>query len=280
MSKQEVTERICHVEVLAVFGEGKKRFFQDSLAVEEPLEIEVEFWEKEERKRQTVSVTMRTPGEDAELAVGFLFSEGLLKSRSQINLVNNHSMNKVKVELSKGETISFVGQGRNFYVNSSCGICGRNSIELLKASGAKKFPESEPRFSMDLVYHLPEVLAEHQAVFAETGGLHASALFDVEGNLLRVREDIGRHNAVDKLIGSYFLDNELPIEKGILFLSGRASYELIQKAVRARIPIVCAVGAPSSLAVQLAEEFGITLLGFVRDNRFNVYTDFGRCEVM
>ncbi len=274
--KAKSAEKIYHAEVFSVSAEGKKRFFRDSLAVEEPLEIEVGFWENGQRKSQTISITMRTPGEDVELAVGFLFSEGLLKSRSQINSVSSHGANKVRVELNKDEAFSFAELRRNFYVNSSCGICGRNSIELLKTSGVEKFLESEPKFSADLVYQLPKILAEHQSVFAETGGLHASALFDVDGNLLRVREDIGRHNAVDKLVGSYFLDDKLPIEKGVLFLSGRASYELLQKAVRAKIPIVCAVGAPSSLAVQLAEEFGITLLGFVRENRFNVYTDFGR----
>jgi FdhD protein len=244
----------------------------DTLAVEEPLEIRLGFG----KEHRAVSITMRTPGNDAELAAGFLFTEGILESAGQIQSVKHcgkfpNNQNTIRVDLAENTLVDFKKLERNFYTTSSCGVCGKTSLDAL-ATGAKRIEHSEfPQVSTEVIHFLPEILRESQTVFDETGGLHAAALFDVAGKLIDLREDVGRHNAVDKLIGKQFLHNSLPLADKILFLSGRASFELIQKAVMAQIPIVCAVGAPSSLAVEAAKEFNITLLGFVRDNRFNIY---------
>lgn len=249
----------------------------DILAVEEPLEIRLGFSENGKPTHKAVSITMRTPGEDAELAAGFLFTEGILQSKNQLKAIKHcgkfpNNQNTIRVDLAENVKIDFKKLSRNFYTTSSCGVCGKTSLDAL-ATGASKVKNTDyPQVSAENIQRLPESLREKQTVFDETGGLHAAALFAVSGALIDVREDVGRHNAVDKLIGAKFLANELPLADKILFLSGRASFELIQKAVMAQIPIVCAVGAPSSLAVEAAKEFNITLLGFVRDQRFNVYT--------
>ncbi|MEP6904319.1 MAG: formate dehydrogenase accessory sulfurtransferase FdhD, partial [Actinomycetota bacterium] len=240
-------------------------------------EIRLGFSENGKPTHKAVSITMRTPGEDAELAAGFLFTEGILQSKNQLKAIKHcgkfpNNQNTIRVDLAENVKIDFKKLARNFYTTSSCGVCGKTSLDAL-ATGASKVKNTDyPQVSAEIIQRLPESLREKQTVFDETGGLHAAALFAVSGALIDVREDVGRHNAVDKLIGAKFLANELPLADKILFLSGRASFELIQKAVMAQIPIVCAVGAPSSLAVEAAKEFNITLLGFVRDQRFNVYT--------
>lgn len=249
----------------------------DMLAVEEPLEIRLGFVENSKYKHKAISITMRTPGNDFELAAGFLFTEGILQSKNQINLIKHcgkfpNNQNTVRIDLTPEIAIDLKKMERNFYTTSSCGVCGKSSLELL-VTGAKKIEQNNfPQVSTEIIHELPNKLREDQKVFDETGGLHAAALFDVSGTLIELREDVGRHNAVDKLIGKQFLADKIPLSDKILFLSGRASFELIQKAVMAQIPIVCAVGAPSSLAVEAAREFDVTLLGFVRDNRFNIYT--------
>ena len=248
----------------------------DTLAVEEPLEIRLGFVENGERTHKAVSITMRTPGNDFELAAGFLFTEGILENRSQINSIKHcgkfpNNLNTVRIDLNKNTNIDLKKLERNFYTTSSCGVCGKTSLEALFVSGAKKIKESV-KITAEIIHDLPRKLQENQTVFGETGGLHAAAVFDVSGNLKSLREDVGRHNAVDKLIGAEFLNDKLPLSDKILFLSGRASFELVQKAVMAQIPVICAVGAPSSLAVEAAREFDVTLLGFVRDARFNIYT--------
>jgi FdhD protein len=221
---------------------------------------------------------MRTPGADAELAAGFLFTEGILDSPAQIKAVRHcgkfpNNQNTIRVDLAENVRLDFKRLERNFYTTSSCGVCGKSSLEALTVAGAKKIPPDDSRkVAMETVHNLPAALRRHQTVFDETGGLHAAALFDYAGDLIDLAEDVGRHNAVDKLIGGQFLQKNLPAAERILFLSGRASFELIQKAVMAQIPIVCAVGAPSSLAVEAARDFQVTLLGFVRENRFNVYS--------
>jgi FdhD protein len=246
----------------------------DILAVEEPLEIRLGLG----NEHRAVSITMRTPGADAELAAGFLFTEGILESREQIKAVKHcgkfpNNQNTIRIDLAENVRIDFKRLERNFYTTSSCGVCGKSSLEALTVAGAKKILRSAaPEISPEIIHKLPETLRAHQTVFDETGGLHAAALFDFSGNLIDLKEDVGRHNAVDKLIGKQFLNGKLPLAGKILFLSGRASFELVQKAVMAQIPIICAVGAPSSLAVEAAREFGIALLGFVRENRFNVYS--------
>jgi FdhD protein len=235
---------------------------QDLLAVEEPLQIRV--------NGRDLSITMRTPGHDRELAAGFLYTEGILKTRSDVVSIESGE-NSVALTLADGVD---PGTPRNFYTTSSCGVCGKASIDSLHAAGCSMLPHIHT--SADTIHDLPEKLRAAQSVFDHTGGLHGAALFDTAGHIELVREDVGRHNAVDKLIGAAFLDGRLPLEGRILLLSGRASFELIQKAVMAGIPVVAAVGAPSSLAVQTALRFGMTLLGFVRNGRFNVYSGLSR----
>lgn len=247
----------------------------DVLAVEEPLEIRLGITKDGKFKHQPISITMRTPGNDFELAVGFLFTEGILKSKNQIQSIKHcgkfpNNNNTVRIDLEPNIEIDFKRLERNSYMSSSCGVCGKGSLEAL-ATGASAIAPTDFKVSAKSIHQLPEKLRKFQAVFDETGGLHASAIFDSEGNMIALREDVGRHNALDKIIGAHFLAGGLPLSDKILLLSGRASFELIQKAAMAGIPIVCAVGAPSSLAVDAAREFNITLLGFVRNNRFNVY---------
>ncbi len=265
--------------------------FADKLAVEEPLEIRVGFPDNTHR---AISITMRTPGEDGELAAGFLFSEGILSSPDQIEKIRHCGLkirtgkgvidrasalnsNTIRVDLVEGVEIDMKRLERHFYTSSSCGVCGKSSIEALKA-GVKALPADGFVVSREAIHSLPARLRETQAVFDETGGLHASALFTADGEIDIVREDVGRHNALDKVIGRKFQDGELPLSDKILLVSGRASFELVQKALMAGIPIMAAVGAPSSLAVELANHYGMTLVGFVRDGRFNVYCGKERIE--
>ncbi len=251
----------------------------DVLAVEEPLEIRIGFArENGRRKHQAISITMRTPGDDFELAVGFLFTEGILKTSKQIKDIKHCGKigqvgfrNTVRVDLESDVKIDFKKLERHFYTTSSCGVCGKTSIEALQTD-ATKIDENDFVVESELIHTLPAKLLEKQSVFERTGGLHASALFDKNGNLDILREDVGRHNALDKIIGAKFLENKTPLNDKILLLSGRISCELVQKTLMAGIPIIVAVGSPSSLAVELAEEFNITLVGFVRDERFNIYT--------
>ncbi len=256
----------------------------DWLAVEEPLEIRLGFTENDKKTHKAVSITMRTPGNDFELAAGFLFTEGILKSKDQVESIKHcgkfpNNQNTVRIDLNENAKINLEKLRRNFYTTSSCGVCGKTSLEALFIAGAKAIKKSDSaKISAETIHELPKKLLQNQTVFGETGGLHAAALFDFPGNLEILREDVGRHNAVDKLIGAKFLSDELPLFDKILFLSGRASFELVQKAVMAKIPIIAAVGAPSSLAVEAARKFNVTLLGFVRDKRFNIYAGKVRSE--
>lgn len=257
----------------------------DTLAVEEPLEIRLGFTENGKQTHKAISITMRTPGDDFRLAAGFLFTEGILKAKNQIKSIKHcgkfpNNQNTVRIDLIENTKIDFKKLERNFYTTSSCGVCGKSSLEALFVSGAKKIEKTEwTKISAEIIHELPRKLQINQTIFGETGGLHAAALFDFSGNLESLCEDVGRHNAVDKLIGVEFLDNKLPLSDKILFLSGRASFELVQKAVMGQIPTICAVGAPSSLAVEAARKFNITLLGFVRDGRFNIYCGAERVSI-
>lgn len=253
---------IVTVPIHRALGADSFSSAQDLLAVEEPLQIRV--------NGRDLSITMRTPGHDCELAAGFLFGEGVLKTRSDLLAIDSDE-NSVTLKLADGVD---PGAARNFYTTSSCGVCGKASVESLHAAGCAMLPHM--RVDRDVVHRLPEALRVTQSAFEHTGGLHGAALFDASGKLEIVREDVGRHNAVDKLIGAAFLDGRLPLTDRILMLSGRASFELVQKAVMAGIPVVAAVGAPSSLAVQTATRFRMTLLGFVRNGRFNIYSGIGR----
>jgi FdhD protein len=216
---------------------------------------------------------MRTPGHDRELAAGFLFTEGIIERADQIQSVELPKLNEVTVKLRHGARASKVATGsatRNFYMTSSCGVCGKASIDAIRAQGCRLLPV---RFAVtpEAIEGLPARLRAAQPAFDQTGGLHAAGWFDRTGALRSVFEDVGRHNAVDKLIGAEFLAGRTPLTDGILAVSGRTSFELVQKAVMAGVPVLAAVGAPSSLAVELAVRFRLTLCGFVRDNRFNVY---------
>jgi len=246
----------------------------DELAVEEPLEINVRYDSKGIPVQKCISITMRTPGNDEELGVGFLFTEGIIQKREEVSEVSAipFADNKVLITLSKNKQPLLQNAERNFYTTSSCGVCGKSGIDAIRTTSLYKNDADEICLQASLFYRLDDVLRKQQAVFESTGGLHASALFDLDGNFMMLREDVGRHNALDKVIGAAFLNNQLPLSNAILLLSGRASFELVQKAAMAGIKIIAAVGAPSSLAVQMAEETGITLIGFLRNQRFNIYS--------
>ena len=262
----------------------------DYLAIEEPLEINLI---DSEGEKKTVAVTMRTPGADFDLAVGFLYSEGVIKTKQDIKKISycvtpetEHSrvgsstqqnQNIINVTLQQNITLNLPSLDRHFFTNSACGVCGKVSIANLKQRGYVRL-ENEPIITPDIIYSLPEKLAKAQGIFTSTGGLHAAGLFDRQGELIKAREDVGRHNALDKLIGSALLAEEMPLNESLIMVSGRSSFEILQKCLAAKVPIVCAVSAPSSLAVTIAQEFGITLIGFLRGQRFNVYSGIERVK--
>jgi len=272
-----VNRNILTIPVQKVEGQSSTSC-QDLLAVEEPLEIRI--------GDQTVSITMRTPGNDFDLAAGFLFTEGILQDSGQIRRIHwsksdgnpRQASNSVTVELEAGVEIDFARLERHFYTSSSCGVCGKASIEALEMQRCPVLPRDSPKVDPAVIHRLPEILRSQQAVFAHTGGLHAAALFNAVGELVLLREDIGRHNAVDKLIGAEMLANHTPLDRHLILVSGRASFELVQKALMAGIPILAAVGAPSSLAVETAQRFNMTLAGFVRGGRFNIYSGASRIQ--
>lgn len=263
-----------------VVENGRARVKSDHLATEEPMEIRL----LAGGKRQTVAVTMRTPGADFELAAGFLYGEGIVSSREEIKKISycvdddvdaEQRYNIVNVELRGGHDYDLRPLERHFYTTSACGVCGKASLEQLELRGCPVVPPG-PEVADETIYSLPGKLREAQGLFEVTGGLHAAGLFSAEGDLLAVREDVGRHNATDKLIGWALLEGGLPLADKVVMVSGRSSFEILQKCLTAGVPVVCAVSAPSSLAVDVAREFGMTLVGFLRGGRFNVYTGFDR----
>jgi len=263
---------LASVRVRRISGSGST-LQPDVLAVEEPLEIRLGCEVGGQRVHRAVSITMRTPGHDRELAVGFLYTEGILTEPEQVASVRAcGAANVACVELHPGVTVDLTRLERHFYTTSSCGVCGKTSLEAVRVCTRTRLRDGWPVVEAAVVHRLPEQLRAAQTVFDHTGGLHAAALFNAQGHLLSLREDVGRHNALDKLIGEQFLAGRTPLLQDVLLVSGRASFELVQKAVVAGIPILAAVGAPSSLAVSLAGEHGLTVLGFVREDRFNIYT--------
>lgn len=268
---------IGHVSIKKV-ADNWVRDAEDELAVEEPLEIRLGYVDNGKRIVKNISVTMRTPGADEELAAGFMYTEGIISNHSQIISVDIDQLEENIVMVSMVDSAVPVLQKteRNFYTTSSCGVCGKSSIDAIRTVSVHQQTPDNIVLNATVFYGLQEQLRKQQLIFETTGGLHAAALFDLHGNFINLREDVGRHNALDKLIGRALLDDDLPLNNCILLLSGRASFELVQKAVMAGVKVIAAVGAPSSLAVQLAEEAGITLLGFLRNNRFNIYTCWQR----
>ena len=263
-----------------VVEDGKMRVRPDTLATEEPMEIRLIAG----GGRQTVAVTMRTPGADFELAAGFLYGEGIVESSSDIAKISYcvdsdldaaQQYNIVNVELRGGREYDLRPLERHFYTSSACGVCGKASLEQLELRGCPVLGPG-PEVSAETIYSLPEKLREAQGLFDATGGLHAAALFDEGGNLLALREDVGRHNATDKLVGWALLEGRLPLSRHVVMVSGRSSFEILQKCLTAGVPFVCAISAPSSLAVDVAREFGMTLVGFLRERRFNVYAGHER----
>ena len=243
----------------------------DQVAVEEPLEIRLGYDDGTGRHTRSVSITMRTPGEDEDLALGFLYSESIVHSAADVAFVKPCSgENTVRVELEDGVAVELDRLERHFYTTSSCGVCGKASLDALHAEGITRV-DGSLRIARTDLEKLPDRLREAQPVFARTGGLHAAGAFDSAGELRLVREDVGRHNAVDKVVGALLRDRQLPAAGLGLVVSGRASFELMQKTVVAGMPLLAAVGAPSSLAVEMAREFNVTLVGFLRGNSFNVY---------
>lgn len=259
----------------------------DWLAIEEPLEIRLTFGPLAKRRTESLAITMRTPRDDFELVKGFLFSEGVISSLSDINhiqfkanlLAEAASENVVQVDLSTSLNVDWEQFGRHFYTSSSCGVCGKASIEMVSKTTCYYINPTSPKIRREVLYILPEKLRNKQSVFDQTGGLHAAALFDKSGELLMLREDVGRHNALDKLIGAAMEYFDFPLKDKTLLLSGRISFELVQKAAMAGIPIIAAVGAPSSLAVDLAEEHSISLIGFLKEDRFNIYCGAQRIDL-
>jgi len=250
----------------------------DLVVIEAPLEIQIRYFFKDKWVKKSLAVTMRTPGSDKDLAIGFLFSEGIVGRFSDIVSLEEKGRNVLNVNLLKTVLVQIETLERNFYATSSCGICGKASIDKL-AKTSCFFPQpAMPKISPTTLNKLPLLLRNIQSLFDQTGGIHAAAIFSPTGDLISLAEDIGRHNAVDKLIGNCLQEGQIPLRKEVLLLSGRISYELVQKAMMVGIPIIAAVGAPSSLAIELAEEAGITLIGFLKADRFNVYCGGERIE--
>jgi FdhD protein len=252
----------------------------DYVAVEEPLEIRLGYTTPEGRTASSVSITMRTPGDDAALACGFLYSESIIQNAADISSVGhcgpvapdsgNHNI--IRVDLAAHVNVDLGRLQRHFYTTSSCGVCGKSSLDALRITGAVILRNDNTRFSRATLLAMPTALREHQETFSQTGGLHAAAAFNSQGEILVVHEDVGRHNAVDKVIGNLLTSKQLPANNLGMIVSGRASFELMQKTLMAGIPLLAAVSAPSSLAIQLANEFNVSLVGFLRGDTFNIYS--------
>lgn len=271
-------QSVRQFEIRRVGAEGG--LADDVVATEEPLEIRLGYFGADGAHReQSISVTMRTPGKDLELAVGFLYAEGIVRSADDVASVGpcgppaaDGLVNVVRVELARGVAVDIGRLERHFYTSSSCGVCGKSSLEAVAVQSRFDIAGMPFRIDRAVLGGLPDALRAQQEVFERTGGLHASGVFDRDGRVVLVREDVGRHNALDKLIGHCLTAGRLPLADHGIIVSGRTSFELMQKAMMAGCPMLAAVGAPSSLAVELAAEFGITLIGFLKRDRFNIYT--------
>jgi FdhD protein len=267
-------------QTIWTYENGQPKHRKDVLATEEPLEILLRAGEQQ----RTLAITMRTPGSDYDLAAGFLHNEGIIHNKDDFTSMtycvdgNQQEYNSLRIQLKADSFPELHQLERHFFTNSACGVCGSTMLDDLSDRNIPAVP-SGPVVDPSFITSLPDKLRQSQDLFESTGGLHAAALFDIDGNLLAVREDVGRHNALDKLIGWGLLNDQLPFHNKIVMVSGRASYELLQKSYVAGVSVFCAVSAPSSLAVDVAQRFGMTLVGFLRGNRFNVYTGNQRIKV-
>ena len=272
------------ISVKKILASGVTAARADCLAVEEPVEIQIRYGPPGRRQKKSIAVTMRTPGHDADLAMGFLFTEGIIGRAGEVSgfrftgdrLDPRSRENVVLLDLAPGLQVDEAHFSRHFYTSSSCGICGKASIDLVRTSSAFLLPPGRPLVGSRTLMQLPGRLREAQALFADTGGIHAAALFRPDGSLVLLREDVGRHNALDKLIGAALKAGMVPLSDYLVMVSGRAGFELVQKAVMAGIPMLAAVGPVSSLAVELADESGMTLVGFLREEQGNCYCGAAR----
>ena len=279
------TTSITTTQLIAVGSAGVEER-EDQLAVEEPLEIQLRYFDGQHMQQRSIAITMRTPGNDIELACGFLAGEGIVRQRGDIQscqhsgtqALQGKTSNVVKITLEATVSVDLQRLERHFYTSSSCGVCGKASLEALEMVGAQAIAADGFRISAAAVHHLAADISTGQSWFRETGGIHAAGLFDAKGNISVLREDVGRHNAMDKVVGHLLQDQGLPASQCGVFVSGRASFELMQKAIMAGIPLLAAVGAPSSLAVELAREYNMSLVGFMRDDRFNIYAGAQRLD--
>ena len=260
---------------------------EDLVSIEEPLEISLKYKEKNKWIEQTLSITMRTPGNDDDLVRGFLFNEQIVKSINDIDSIESYGdkvgqykiQNKILATLNNSENVNISKIKRDFLTNSSCGVCGKSSLDALEIIKTTKTNASEPKISKDVVIQSPNILKEGQSEFSKTGGIHASGLFNSDGKLIALREDVGRHNALDKLIGCALKKKQFDPKNQFITCSGRLNFELVQKVLMTDIGIMIGVGAPTSLAIDLANKFDITLIGFVKRDSFNIYTNNKKVKV-
>ena len=263
------------------YNSGKFENIEDLISIEEPLEISIKFKEKDDWIKRILSITMRTPGDDKDLVRGFLFNEQLIKNIKDIDTIESFGdevgqyniQNKILVTLNNSENINISKIKRDFITNSSCGVCGKSSLDALEIIKQNKTNPDQPRISKEVIIKSPTILRENQSEFSKTGGIHASGLFNNNGDLISVKEDVGRHNALDKLIGYTLFNGQINPLTQFITCSGRLNFELVQKVLMTDIGIMIGVGAPTSLAIDLANKFDITLIGFVKRDSFNIYTN-------
>ena len=263
------------------FISNKFENFEDLVSIEEPLEISLKFKENNEWVTQSLSITMRTPGNDEDLVRGFLFNEQIVQNIKDIESIESYGeqvgqyniKNKILATLNNSENVNISKIKRDFLTNSSCGVCGKSSLDALEIIKKDKTDSNEPKISKEVIVSSPNTLRSNQSEFSKTGGIHASGLFDVDGELINLREDVGRHNALDKLIGSSMINGQIEPKNQFITWSGRLNFELVQKVLMTNIGIMVGVGAPTSLAIDLANKFDMTLIGFVKKDSFNIYTN-------
>ena len=263
------------------FTKGKLENIEDLISIEEPLEISLKFKDKEKWITKSLSITMRTPGHDEDLVRGFLFNEQIIQNIKDIENIESFGdkvgqyniQNKILVTLNNSQNVNISKIKRDFLTNSSCGVCGKSSLDALEILKKDKTLKSNPKLSKDIIINSPSILRKNQSEFAKTGGIHASGLFSSDGSLISLREDVGRHNALDKMIGNALYKNQINPQNQFITCSGRLNFELVQKVLMTNIGLMIGVGAPTSLAIDLANRFDMTLIGFVKEDSFNIYTN-------